>query len=471
MRVTLAFALLSCSFTFADDARPTNLDATEEILSREINRILEDTGLPSLSIALLKDDRIVWSEAFGNSNERLEIPASPDTVYSTGSCFKPVTAMAVMQLVDAGQLQLDDPINDYLGEHSVNDRSDAGKPVTARHLLAHFSGLTTAPEAERGGLGAEASPLWQRVETNSLVDLPSLLTATADPGQEFRYSNYGYSLAGLLVEKVSGQSFEDYVVDNILEPLGIDERPVVPTPQMVERLALPYRIENNRAVPEHWHRLDVYPAGDTWLSVPAMSTILLTHLNGGRHNGVEILSQESVVEMRQPQLGGRTGLDFGIREHDGSTLISHGGGVAGYSTNFILDVDSRVGVYLASNATLQLVTVRLIAQMSIDLLRGDELGTGLVRETTGIGVLFAQNADGQWRIDGVIPGSSAQKAGLERGLIVDSINEIPISDKPSQEWLQIMKGPAGTQVRLEIVDPDENSMMVELSKDRFLMPG
>ena len=305
MRTVSVLLLTSCSFSHADDSPPPDLSRTKEILSQQINRILEETGIPSISIALLKEDRILWNAAFGQANVRLQVPASPETVYSTGSCFKPITATAVMQLVDAGKLHLDDPINDYLGEHAVNDRSADGKPVTVRHLLSHYSGLTTEAEAAGGERGAVSLPLWGRSQRRPLSELPSLLTATGDPGKTFRYSNYGYSLAGLLVEKVSGQTYEDYVVDNILKPLGVDERPVVPTPEMVERMALPYRLERNVAVPENWHRLDVYPAGDTWLSVPATSKFLLTHLNDGRHNGVRILSKKSVEEMRTLQLGGR----------------------------------------------------------------------------------------------------------------------------------------------------------------------
>ena len=93
------------------------------VLTREIEETLQDTGIPSISIALLQGDRIVWAEAFGYSNIKLKVPATSSTIYSTGSCLKPVTAMAVMQLVDDGKISLDDPINKYLGEDAVDDLS------------------------------------------------------------------------------------------------------------------------------------------------------------------------------------------------------------------------------------------------------------------------------------------------------------------------------------------------------------
>ena len=141
----------------------------------------------------------------------------------------------------------------------------------------------------------------------------------------------------------------------------------------------------------------------------------------------------------------------------------------GYSTNFMLDVDSKVGVYVAANATLQIVAVRLLAQMSIDLLRGEEIGKGLVREVTGIGVTFGRNDSGQWRVDGVVPGSSANRRGLTRGMVIRSINDELIADKSFRECLQMMPGPTGTLVRLGLEDDSESST-VELTKEKILVP-
>src|SRR5688572_14957934 len=123
-----------------------DLDRARETLSREIRQILKETGIPSISIALLKDDAILWTGAFGYSHLKLKVPATPRTIYSTGSCFKSVTALAAMQLVERGKLKLDAPVNDYLGEFRIKDRSSEGQPVTLRHLLSHHSGLRAGDE-------------------------------------------------------------------------------------------------------------------------------------------------------------------------------------------------------------------------------------------------------------------------------------------------------------------------------------
>lgn len=352
-----------------DETKESDLDRVKKILTREINEVLSDTGIPSISIALIKDGHVVWTEAFGHANLKFKSRATPDTIYSTGSCFKPITAMAVMQLVDNGKVNLNDPVNQHLGEHAIKDMTAKGKPVTVRHLLAHYSGLKSPVEVGRSN--STWVPLWEREAPMSLREIAAELQPRFVPGEKYRYSNYAYALAGLLVEEVSGQSFEQYVVENIFKPLGITEvGPVNPTPDMLERLAFPYRMEGNKAVPERQLRFEAYPSGDIYLSVPAMAKILSTHLNEGKHNGVPILSVKSAKEMRTRQFGGKDGLDFGIREHDGETLIMHGGGVWGYTTKFILCLESKVGVYLAANSTQVRLPANLLAQMSMDLLRG-----------------------------------------------------------------------------------------------------
>jgi CubicO group peptidase (beta-lactamase class C family) len=441
-------------------------------LPKEIEQVLKETGIPSISICLLRNDTIAWAHAFGYSNVKLQVPAQPSTIYSTGSCFKFVTATAVMQLVDGGKLKLDDPVNDYLGDQPIKDMSATGNPVTIRHLLSHFSSLRAKHETDV--MNSETVPLWERRLPKSLRELASELEAVDAPGTKYRYSNYAYALAALLVEKVSGQSYEQYVVENILKPVGIESSgPFNPTPEMIEELALPYRLDRNKAAPERQVRFDVYPAGDAYLSVPSMSSLLLAHLNGGTLKGVTLLSETSVAEMRKEQFGGTYGLGFGIRQLNGEKLITHAGGVPGYSTHFILDLDSQAGVYVASNAGGTHLPMRYVGQLALDLLLGKEVGSGLMREIVGIGTALATDEQtGVLRVTDVIIKSPASQAGLHGGIVIHEINGIPVTGKSLQECLDLMAGPAGTRVRLELSEPDGNGMKtIELTKQKFLMPS
>jgi CubicO group peptidase (beta-lactamase class C family) len=448
------------------------LERIRTVLTKEIKAILNEAGIPSISIALLRNDGIVWADAFGFSNVKLKVPASPSTVYSTGSCFKSVTAMAVMQLVDRGTLKLDIPINEYLGDHRIKDMSALGKPVTLRHLLSHHSGLKA--KHETAAENSEIVPLWERRLPKSLLELVTELNAEDAPGTKHRYSNYGYALAGLVVQNVSGQSYEQYLVENLLKPVGIDMAgPITPTPEMLEELALPYRLEHNKAVPEKPCRLDVYPAGDAYLSVPAMSRLLLLHLNGGKHKGVTLVSETSLAEMHTPQLGSSYGLGVGVKQLGKNRLIMHAGGIPGYSTHFIVDRDARVGVYVASNAGRAHLAMRYLAQLSIDKLSGNEPGAGLMREIVGLGTALAiDEKTGLLRITEIVPNSPASQAGLSAGLMIQKINGISVEGKKLKECLDIMGGPAGTKVRLDLSRPQrEGSQTIELPRQKFLMPS
>src|ERR1051325_8832463 len=126
----LALVALPGSTAIAQNGR-FDLQKTKTVLTGLVEKTLAENGIPSMSIALVRGDSIVWKAAFGYANVRTRTPATTETLYSTGSSFKSVTATAVMQLVEQGKMKLDDPINRYLGESQVKDQPE--KPVTFTH--------------------------------------------------------------------------------------------------------------------------------------------------------------------------------------------------------------------------------------------------------------------------------------------------------------------------------------------------
>src|SRR5580698_10704509 len=125
--------------TFTGKAAPQtghfDLDKTKTVVSALIEQAMKERGVPSVSIALVRGDTIVWKAAFGYANVRMKTPATTDTLYSTGSTFKSATATALMQLQEQGKFKLDEPVNKYLGDVQVQERLQAEKPVTFRHML------------------------------------------------------------------------------------------------------------------------------------------------------------------------------------------------------------------------------------------------------------------------------------------------------------------------------------------------
>ncbi len=340
-----------------------DLEQSKKILKKEINKILKETGIPSVSLSLIKSDVIIWSEAFGYTNVKKKIPATSSTIYSTGSNFKFVTATAIMQLAEAGKLDIDDPINNYLGESAIDDLSSNGTPVTFRHLLSHHSGLKGA---------IEIIPVWERKLPKTLESIASEISAEEPPGMNFKYCNHCYALAGLAVEKISGQSFQEYIVKNILVPLQIESKgPVIPTPSMVEELALPYSLKDNQSVPEYQSRFDVFPAGDIYLTGREMANFLIAQLNEGSFNGQSILNKSSIMEMQKPQFESNYGLGTGVIKIENKKFLQHTGGVPGFSTFFKIEPASKTGVYIASNAGGVQSILGEIGNLSLKLLKGE----------------------------------------------------------------------------------------------------
>ena len=321
-----------------------DLQKTKTVLTGVIEKTLAENGVPSMSIALVRGDSIVWKAAFGYANMRTRTPATTETLYSTGSSFKSVTATAVMQLVEQGKMKLDDPINRYLGESQVKDQPE--KPVTFTHILSHWSGLKN---------GAETQPIWSRRLPKTLEAMTAGLSSVRAPETKWEYNNFAYGTAGLLVQKISGIEYEKYMVDHVLKPLGVTTpHPVYPSPDMVERMALPYKAGGSfgKPAPEVQVHFDVYPAGDIYLTAEDMAHYLIAQLNGGVFHGNRILSEESVKEMHKERFGGDYGFGFWM-VHDtasGHTLIHHGGAIAGQRAFLIGDLDAHVGLYYMTNS-------------------------------------------------------------------------------------------------------------------------
>lgn len=342
----------------ADDL-PTSLQertaAAEAVVVREAGRLL-DAGAASVSVSLLAGYEVVSSTAYGHANVHTQSRAKPDTLYNVASTIKPTTATAVLQLVERGDLHLDEPIDTYLPEYSFRD-SD-GYPVTVRHLLNHTSALSQ---------NTRYIDLWSRKAPDSLAEIAARLTIDARPGERFEYNNAAFAVAGLLVERVSGKEFEEYVVAEIFEPLGIPGNPVRLTPSMVERLALPYRPGESRAPkPIAQKRIDVYPAGDFYLTAANLARLVCPHVNSGQCHGVDILTPTSVSQMHDRGLADY-GLGWGILPDGEDFLIAHGGGVPGYSAYILGDPETHLVVAaLATSGDLS-----RLARAALLVLRGE----------------------------------------------------------------------------------------------------
>ena len=366
MRVSVGACLLlvvSVTPVLAAQA-PPGLAAITTRVEAEAQRLLAETGTPAVSIALIRSGVVVWAQAFGFANVATRVAATPDTYFSTGSTFKLVTATAVMQLVETGRVSLDTPLNALVDSAPAIDGAD---DVTLRHLLSHHSGLTGP---------FDFVPLWSR---KTLMSPEQILAATrreGPPGTEHRYCNECYAIASYVIERISGVPYDQYVAERVLRPLGIDiSLATIPTPAMVERMALPYDVENGVSTPIEQVRFDVYAAGDAYLRPMDMAKLFAAHLGGGSYAGQRILKESSMIEMHRQQFeSGRNGLGIDLAQLNGRAVIQHNGLIPGFNSIMIGDPETGHGVYVMANSGNSGRAVASLARLSLRLLWGEEPG-------------------------------------------------------------------------------------------------
>lgn len=442
-----------------------DLEKTKEVLTRLIEKTIDEKQMPSISIALVRDDAIVWTAAFGYANLKTRTPATAATIYSTASTFKAVTAASVMQLQEKGKLTLADPVNLHLGDTGVQDDKLGGKVVTIDSVLSHWSGLTKSFGKE----DAEMISVWSRKAPPPLDQIVPKLGSLREVGTNFEYNNYAYGVAGLIVEKVSGVGYEKYVYENILKPLGVKTaNPVCPSPEMVESMATPYDFGKDGMLRPAPHVIaDVYPAGAAYLKAEDMARFLGAQLNGGVFQGKRILSEASVKDMQTPRYDGNYGLGLRVRKTaDGHTLIRHSGRLPGMSALMLADVDARVGIYYMTNASDDRFE---IAEVAIALLRGEtyplaerkaiEVGDGVLDRYVGTYVagkdVFTVTRDGS-----VLLLQKNKKAKKAR-LLPETTTTFFLREDPAS--ISFVMNPDGSVGRLVVTPPDWTQLVAKRS--------
>jgi D-alanyl-D-alanine carboxypeptidase len=213
MRIFAIIRFIPCSVLmltvlFQAAAQITFTDDVDDYVNRQMRR----HHIPGLSLAVVKDGKVIKAKGYGLANVELNVPATKDTVYQIGSVTKVFTSAAVMILVNDGKINLDDKITNY-----VSQLPQSWSDITVRHLLSHTSGITNDYAAETKYIGRRA-PLSARAMINSVSNSP----LNSEPGAKVAYSNTGYYLLGLLIEKVSGKSYADFIKERIFVPLKMD---------------------------------------------------------------------------------------------------------------------------------------------------------------------------------------------------------------------------------------------------------
>lgn len=309
------------------------------------------SGLPGVSIGLVHDQSLVWAQGFGWADVERRVPATADTLYRIASITKTFTATAILQLRDAGRLQLDDPLTRHLPWFAVPSKSAEAPPVTIRHLLTHTSGLPR--EA--------AFPYWTDFDFPTVERLREGLARQAGviaTETQWKYSNLALALAGDVVEAVSGEPYAAYVTRHILEPLGMKDTSVASPDPADRRLARPYgrrMPDGSRAPAPYVDTRGITAAANMTTSVTDLARFAMLQLRDGAADGAQILRGSTIREMQrvhwlEPDWQAGWGLGFRIQRAGGKTSFGHGGSLPGYRTLLRIWPADKLAVIVMTNA-------------------------------------------------------------------------------------------------------------------------
>lgn len=302
-------------------------------------------GLPSASVAVGRDGRLIWADAFGLANRDEGRPATVDTAYSIASITKPMTAVAVLILAERGLIDLDAPINTYLGEAKLVARVGSAEDATVRRVLRHRAGL----------------PLHFNYLYEDEVELPPdieqairrygiLVTA---PGETRQYSNFGYGLLGYVVERVSGRPYARFVEEEIFKPLAMSSSFIATGPVDAAGAAAKYTL-SGESIP--FYDTDHRGAAGAFASAPDLVRFgqFLIDAAAGRST---ILSSKSLAVMTSDEFESGAqdeyfGLGMAVWKHRGSEIWHQSGSMPGVSAQLLISPDRSIVVAVLINKAL-----------------------------------------------------------------------------------------------------------------------
>jgi D-alanyl-D-alanine carboxypeptidase len=323
--------LLPAPAAYSDTSTtPSEMSAKAKSLVDEIVQADQFSG----TVLVAQNGVPVFRQAFGFANREWEIPNEPEAKFRIGSITKEFTATAILQLAEAGQLSIDDPISKYYTDAPVT-----WKDITLRHLLTHTSGIpsyTSLPHFFDEDAKVDRTP-------DEIIQLTRDKPLEFEPGTKFSYDNSGYIILGYIIEKVSGERYADYIQHHIFQPLGMKSSGYDFTEAIIPQRASGYRWEKTKFVnADYLSMLIPFSAGSLYSTVDDLLTWDQAIYAG------KLLNAASFKAMFT-DYGHGYGFGWFVNKQFGHNLISHSGGINGFVSMFQRFPDDKLTVIVLSN--------------------------------------------------------------------------------------------------------------------------
>ncbi|MFN8386209.1 MAG: serine hydrolase domain-containing protein [Anaerolineales bacterium] len=352
----------------------TDFDEVDAYISAK----MEELDIPGAALVIVQGDQIVHLKGFGVADESGR-PVTPQTPFFTGSTGKSITALAIMQLVEAGKIKLDAPVQTYLPWFRVAD-ANASAMITIRQLLNQTSGLPVSIGREQlANTNLRDSAIENNVRALAKIEL------IAPPGERYEYSNANYITLGMIIQAVTGQPYEAYIQEYIFQPLDMQNSFTSKAEAQQDGLVVGYQkwFDIPVASPNLPFSRGSLPAGQLILSVEDFGHYLIAQLNDGKYQDVSVLSPAGIAMLHNPdvQMPGSTdyyGMGWVVQHFQDVEVIRHNGEVPGYTTDMFLVPQKNLAVAMVMNTYSPMLGIRVsrLPSSVLRMLLGQEIIPG-----------------------------------------------------------------------------------------------
>lgn len=477
LSLILVFSVFCVSLPTAARAQAQSLSAEKvssdlqfklKTIEEKLEKRRQELGIPGVSLAIVKDDQIIYLKGLGYKDFEKKIPVTPDTEFAIGSASKAFTALSALMSQDEGKLSIDDNPKKYLPYFKIND-TEIDKNITVRNLLSHSSGLN------RTDLGWVTGKL----SREEIIRVAGEAKPTAKLGEKFQYQNVMFAAAGEIVAQVQKMPWEKFVAERIFKPLGMKNSNVsVKEMQAVKDVSYgyEYNFDTKETVRLPTRDLkEIAPAGGINSSARDMAQWIRFMLDGGSINGKRLVSEAAFAELIKPQMkiSGKMnyGLGWFLQDWNGLKVVQHGGNIDGFNSLAAMIPEKKIGFVLLTNVSgsslggelMQIVWENLIGDQKNETNQTasadakNETGNNYENAKELIGkYAFEKNAARTLEIANIngkvsLVAEGQQPYELRREQAKDSFALIPL---PDAYKIKTLRDASGKQTGITVVQPE-----------------
>jgi CubicO group peptidase (beta-lactamase class C family) len=409
-----------------------------------VNEYLKKTQVPGCAVMVRHDDKVVLCQGYGVANVEDGARVTPQTVFQSGSIGKQFTAMAIMILIEEQKLALDDPVSKYL------DTPENWSAIRVQHLLTHTSGLGDYPESFSLQRDYTEDELFKMITSQPLAFAP---------GEKWSYSNLGYVTLGILIHKVSGEFWGDFLQQRVLTPLGMKHTRVISEPDIIPNRAAGYVLKNGALKNQQWVSPTVNNTADGSLYFTAEDLAKWDQALEAR----KLISRASYEQMWTPvKLNNGTTAPYGFgwriaKSDSGHNVLEHGGAWQGFATYIVRYPEDRLTVAVLCNragASASYIAKRIagfyVPSVALRLRTAAKLDPAILNSYTG-----DYRLEDRFTIKVSVVGDRLQTTWLGEKITLVPESEIDFFQEDSDRTFRFVKDASGKATSLIISVPEE----------------